>query len=217
MKSKKILFAALAATCVLPFALAACGSDGGDGGGTEGGSNQTYVLEAEYVNLTGVQGAGISNSASGLDLLAQSAKASNGYYIWQTYNDGCTLTFDFNAEREGTAQLSIAWCSPNGDVTVTRQIFGFILNGTEIAYTAKQLKGAPDSAPDFKEAVISADVPVRQGANKLELVVHENTLGPASNPTLGPVIDYIKLTTKAGISWTPVTSNLDKFSGGVDF
>ncbi len=210
---KKILALACAVACVSVFTavFAACS---GDGGGTEvevPEGMKEYTLEAEYTPVADLVGAAMSGSASGYGLIKESAaeSVSNGYYIYNIHVTDFTLTFDFTAERAGTAAIYLRLFSPWGDTTFTPSNFGVVLNGTDISYSSLLVKGSSDDAPDFRDYLVTQSATIKQGANKLELVVRENTLNHYSQSSGGPSIDCVKLVSDAGISWTPLTENLD--------
>lgn len=210
---KKILALACAVACVSVFTavFAACS---GDGGGTEvevPEGMKEYTLEAEYTPVADLVGAAMSGSASGYGLIKESAaeSVSNGYYIYNIHVTDFTLTFDFTAERAGTAAIYLRLFSPWGDTTFTPSNFGVVLNGTDISYSSLLVKGSSDDAPDFRDYLVTQSATIKQGANKLEIIVRENTLNYYSQSSGGPSIDCVKLVSDAGISWTPLTENLD--------
>ena len=214
MMKKKILAAVLAAMCLLvvPFALCACG---GGGGGEDkvvvGEGMKEYILEAEYTPVEDKIGGAQSGSASGYSLIMQSSAegVSNGYFIHNIHMTDCTLEFTFNAERAGTGALYVRMISQWGNTKFTPDNFGIVLNGKEISYSGLQVKGSSDDAPEFVDKVVTQAAEIKQGENKLELIVRENTLNTYTHSTGGPAIDCVKIVTDTGISWDPLTENLD--------
>ena len=172
---------------------------------------KVYKLEAEYTPVADLVGAAMSGSASGYGLIQESSaeSVSNGYFIHNIHVTDCTLTFEFTAERAGTTAIYLRLFSPWGDTTFTPDNFGVVLNGTDISYSSLLVKGSSDDAPDFRDYLVTQSATIKQGANKLELVVRENTLNHYSQSSGGPSIDCVKLVSDAGISWTPLTENLD--------
>ena len=80
MKLKKIAMAALfALIAALTFAFAACGDgapaeNGGNGSDLDPSITETetpskYTMQAEYIDLDGVKGSGLSNSAEGVAMI----------------------------------------------------------------------------------------------------------------------------------------------------
>lgn len=209
---RKILAAILAAVCLLamPLLLCACGGDGGDEV-IVGDGMKEYVLEAEYTPVAGKIGGAQSGSASGYDLIMQSSAegVSNGYFIHNIHMTDCTLEFTFTAERAGTGALYVRLISQWGNTTFTPDNFGIVLNGKEITYSGLLVKGSSDDAPEFVDKVVTQAAEIKQGENKLELIVRENTLNSYTHSTGAPAIDCVKIVTDTGISWDPLTENLD--------
>ena len=209
---KKIFAAAFAAVCVLAltFSLCACGDGDGDKV-VVGEGMKEYVLEAEYTPVADKIGGAQSGSASGYSLIMQSSaeSVSNGYFIHNIHMTDCTIEFDFKAERAGTAALYVRLLSQWGDTTFTPENFGIVLNGKEIAYTSLLVKGSSDDNPEFVDKVVTQTAEIKAGENKLELIVRENTLNSYTHSTGGPAIDCVKIVTDTGVSWEPLTENLD--------
>lgn len=210
---KKILALACAVACISAFSavFAACS---GDGGGTEvevPEGMKEYKLEAEYTPVADLVGAAMSGSASGYGLIQESSaeSVSNGYFIHNIHVTDCTLTFEFTAERAGTTAIYLRLFSPWGDTTFTPDNFGVVLNGTDVSYSSLLVKGSSDDAPDFRDYLVTSSATVNAGSNTLELIVRENTLNNYSQSSGGPSVDCVKLVSDAGISWTPLTENLD--------
>ncbi|MCX4312300.1 MAG: hypothetical protein OSJ83_00325 [Clostridia bacterium] len=216
MKIKKsYLAAALAAVCALPISLCGCGgntSDPTDGDEIVVGEGmKKYVLEAEYTPVANVIGGAQSGSASGYDLIMQSDAegVSNGYFIHNIHMTDCTIVFEFTAEKAGTASISVRLISQWGNTIFDPDNFGVVLNGNDIKYGKIQVQGSSDDKPKFVDKIVTQKAEIKKGDNKLELVVRENTLNTYTKSTGGPAIDCVTIVTDAGISWTPLTENLD--------
>lgn len=216
MKNKKFMAAALAVACALPLALCACGPDDKKGGGDDddvklGEGMKQYVLEAEYTPVADKIGGAQSGSASGYDLIIPSSAAgvSNGYFVSNMHMAGCKLEFEFTAERAGTAALSVRMFSQWGSTTFNPSNFGIVLNGEEITYTGILVQGASDDKPKFADKVVTQKAAIKQGENKLELIVRENTLNSYTKSTGAPAIDCVKIVTDTGITWDPILENLE--------
>ncbi|MCH5351321.1 MAG: hypothetical protein J1F39_05095 [Clostridiales bacterium] len=216
MKIKKLIAAALALTCATPLVLCACDPKTGGNGGDDdevkvGEGMKQYILEAEYTPVADKIGGAQSGSASGYDLIIQSSAdgVSNGYFVSNMHMTDCTLEFEFNAERAGTAALYIRMFSQWGNTTFNPDNFGVVLNGEEITYTSLLVQGASDDNPKFADKVVTQKANIKQGKNVLELIVRENTLNTYTHSTGAPAIDCVKIVTDTGISWNPIEENLD--------
>lgn len=213
MKHSKILAAALAAVCAMPLALCACGTTEPDNDDNPivGEGMKQYVLEAEYTPVAGKIGGAQSGSASGYDLIKKSDAegVSNGYFVCNIHMTDCTLEFEFNAEKAGTAALYVRMLSQWGDTTFNPQNFGIVLNDKEITYSGLLVQGSSDDAPKFADKIVTQKAEIVKGKNTLKLIVRENTINSYTHSTGAPAIDCVKIVTDAGISWEPITENLD--------
>lgn len=217
MKTKKffsiVTAAALAVACT--GALTACGGNAPPAQTNKPGTLTEYKFEAEYVDLTGKQGTDISAEPQGKSLVAGfgEANCSNGYYIGATYRDGFSLEFEFKAEQDGSGSVTLSLASELGDIILTPDNFGVLLNDAEINYSQMTVQGSSRNAPVFRDLSVSSSVQIKKGTNVLKLVVHENNL--RDGKTGGPMIDCVKIKTKAGLSWTPIEDNTDSDSGDI--
>lgn len=210
---KKIIMAVCMLVCAAALVLSLCACGDGDVEVPEG--MQSYTLEAEYTPVADKIGGAQSGSASGYDLIMKSDAegVSNGYFIHNIHMTDCTIEFEFNAERAGTAAIYIRLMSQWGNTTFTPDEFGVVLNGTEIAYSGMQVKGSSDDAPEFADKIVTQNAEIKQGPNKLDLIVRENTINSYTHSTGGPGIDCVKIVTDAGITWEPLTDNLSHVGG----
>lgn len=211
---KKILITVCMLICLSALMLSLSACDGENDVEVPEGM-QSYTLEAEYTPVADKIGGAQSGSASGYDLIMRSSAegVSNGYFIHNIHMTDCTIEFDFTAERAGTAAIYVRLMSQWGDTTFTPKEFGVVLNGSEIAYSGMQVKGSADDAPEFVDKVVTQNAAIKQGENKLELIVRENTINSYTHSTGGPGIDCVKIVTDAGITWNPITDNLSHVGG----
>ena len=227
MKIKKTIAALLAATTVLSLgALTACGGDpttvnpgkpDGDNKPKPGGV-QTYVMEAECIELENVIGGGISNNNSGLSMIygegteAQKALGwSNGYYVGFTYSPECVMEFVFNSDKDTTANFVARLGTELANVTaITPQDVEFSVNGTVLQYGMLSIEGKPLDLDNmqFKDCIIGNNVAIKKGENKLVMKIKENKLYNGTR-TAGPTIDCVKITTDAAITFVDHVDNLD--------
>lgn len=209
---KKIIAVVVAALALvaIAFSFVGCGETGGDDIEIPEGMQQ-YVFEAEYTPVANLVGGAQSGSASGYDLIMQSSAegVSNGYFVRNIHKTDCALTFEFTAERAGTGAIYLRLLSQWGDTIFTPDNFGVVLNGGEIRYSSMQVKGSSDDAPEFVDKLVTQTAQIRQGDNKLELIVRENTLNDYTHSTGGPAVDCVKIVTDAGLDREPLTENLD--------
>ena len=192
MKLKKMLGLLLVGTLLTgAVALSAC-TPTDDGGGAN-----TYTMEAEYINLDGVSGAGISSDQSGVEMIygegtqAEKNKGwSNGYFVGYTYATNLTLTFTFNASEDGSAAIILRLGSELGDISLDPTVFAVKLNGEEIIYDNLYVSGSLIEDMVFSDKTVTADAWLVEGENVLELVVLNNNLMNGVK-TGGPCVDCV--------------------------
>ena len=227
MKIKKTL-AALAAAAVavtMCAGLAACGNGGG--GDTDipekpdknptGGSSIT--IEAEYIELENVSGAGISSNQSGIEMIYGTGEQedkdkgwSNGYYVGYTYTKECVMEFVFESDKETTAQISIRLASELGDLTLTPREFEITLNGSTMNYGSWSVRdsGGGMAGAVFNDYIVGQNAKIVKGENKLVVSVKDNTL--YNDKSIGaPLIDCVKVkTSDATVTYNPIDNPAHK-------
>ena len=92
---KKLLAMVLALTLLLGALSALAEGEGTD-----------YVFEAEYTELEGLEGLGVSGSPTGLGLVAENAKASNGYFVGNL-GTSSPITFVIISDTDAVATLKL--------------------------------------------------------------------------------------------------------------
>lgn len=212
MKIKKIAGLVMATAMLSGVAaLAACGDGTGDGG--SGSGSKSYVIEAEYINLDGVSGAGVSSDQSGVEMIygdgTQAQKDigwSNGYFVGYTYASNLTLEFAFNVDKAATATIVLRLGSEIGDISLDPSIFSVKLNGTEITYSNMYIENSEIGSMKFQDKTVTTAANLKEGENKLTLTVLTNTLINGTK-TGGPCVDCVKVQTSAKLTWTDKSDN----------
>ncbi len=190
------------------------GSQGGNQGGSSSGGLQTYTFEAEYTDLDGVQGAGISSDQGGVEMIygdgTDEQKAlgwSNGYYVGYTYSANLEITFEFEADKAATGTVVLRLGSELGAITLDPTSFAIKLNDSDIAYQSLYVEGSNDyPSMKFYDLTVTTSAALKAGKNTISLVILPNTLCLGTK-TGGPTIDCLKVTTTAALTWTPKTEN----------
>lgn len=193
---------------VTVFGLVACG-----GSDTDDSETQTYTFEAEYVNLEGFMGAGISNSGEGVDniygegLDSEKAKGwSNGYFLGNTYAEN-TVEFVISSDQAAEGQLILRLSSEIGNILLNNDVFGVEVNGTPVNYSITVINSKAGSY-DFTDYPIATKIGLKEGENVVKLIIKQNNLKDG-NSIGAPFIDCIKISTKAKLTWNPLTENPD--------
>ena len=213
MRNNKLISVLLIAVLVASvFMLNSCdlifGNEQPSGNGTS-----TYTLEAEYIDLNDIQGAGESSSQGGVQMIygnGDSDKSkgwSEGYYVGYTYVANLKLDFVFQSDADAKATIVLRLGSELGNLLLTPDLFEVQLNGETVPYSSLSLNGGT-SLEDMKfyDLVVNTHANVKAGENTLSLIVRDNKL-VAGERVGAPCIDCVKITTSANITWNPKTDN----------
>jgi hypothetical protein len=217
INSKKSLLSL--ALLVLALPLVSCG--GTSSASNEGISNSSsqsasltdYVMEAEYIDLNGVSGAGISSEQSGVDMIfgdgtdAQKTLGwSNGYYVGYTYSPETVLTFTFNSDVATTTSITLRLGSELGNITLEKSMMKLELNGNELNYSSMYIEGSRMESMAFYDKTVTNTANIVAGSNTFKLSILSNTLR-SGNATGGPMVDCLKLKSTGKITWTDHSDN----------
>ena len=177
---------------------------------------ENYVMEAEYIDLTDVKGAGLSSEQSGVDMIygdgtdAQKELGwSSGYYVGYTYSIQTKLDFVFTAKTAETASFVLRLGSELGDLNITPDDMEVALNGEAISYGSIYVANSESMAQmKFYDKTCGTNLNLKQGENTLSISIKENTL--RGNGTGGPCIDCITVQTKSKLTYEKHTDNPSK-------
>lgn len=209
---------ALVAVC--SATMAACGNNEGDGGNDDkvpAGSKE-YVFEAEYVDCSNIGNVdGWSGGGSGTDIIAPDMgnhDTSNGFYVTYLYTNNVALEFKINSDKD-VNDAKIVWrlSAEGADYTISTSNYKVTVNDKELQFAAVQFKNVPGVGDmlKFKDYTLATNVSLKKGENVIKLITaNTNSLGGTTTAT-APIVDCIKITTSAVLSWNPVESNLDNF------
>lgn len=174
---------------------------------------ETYTFEAEYVYLDEFMGAGISNSGEGVNNIygdggeSDIAKGwSNGYFLGNTYAKN-SITFEITSDRAADGKLILRLASELGSLSLDNGVFGLEVNGKEVEYSITVANSAAGSY-DFADYPISTAIKLGEGVNTVTLTIKDNTLKDG-NSIGAPLIDCIRITTDAELTWSPLIDNPD--------
>lgn len=224
MKMKNML--ALLCALALMLSLAACGGGGGTpttaptaaptaaptsapttAPTTAGGNATTYLFETEYTYMKDVIGGGISGAAAGLNMVVESADASNGFYIGSTHSTKCVITYKVTSDADTTATLRLLLGSELGNMKMNPASFAITVNGTAFSYeeftVPTEVKTTGKTFTQFK----LGDIQLKAGENVITFQVGPNEYcngGPG-----GPLFDAIKLTSEATLTMEEHPENIE--------
>lgn len=174
---------------------------------------EIVTFEAEYVDFTGVIGAGYSNVASGTQCIQKEQEgsnrgASNGYFAGYSYKKGYTLEFKITSDVAiEDAELVLRLSAEFYDMTYTCETFLVQVNGTNLEYDDISITNVPEQgtgewAP-FKNYTINESVSLDAGENTIKLIVNnEDRLGESGTMySTAPLIDCMYIYSDSGVAW----------------
>ncbi len=167
-----------------------------------------YIFQAEYTYLEGLEGLGVSGSPTGIGLAAESAKASNEFFVGNL-GVKSPITFKITADADCTATLKIrVGTNVLGLQTWDPVSFIITVNGEALAYEAFTTEPGddPTDQQNFKYKTIG-EIQLKAGENEIVFVAGENTY--RSNLPSAPSIDCIKLITAAGLIMEEYPENIE--------
>ncbi len=177
---------------------------------------QQYTFEAEYCsNIRELTGAGFSGASSGLNMIERDLLdkgASNEFYVTYLYREGLGLTFTIDAATEvsgatmylrlSTEYMSLDLTGDQFEVRVTYE------DGTSVTYSYPTIsidpigEGTSGEKAEFKDYLITNSLRLREGANVITLTVTNSDITMGTMTAYAPIIDCMKITTDAELSWT---------------
>ena len=166
---------------------------------------ETYTFEAEQTSLLGKEGPGMSGSASGASMIVNDATnldASNGKYVSYLYKKGLSLDFYLaSSEAVSDAVLTLRVAAEMDNISLSPDNYTIEVNGQPVMFDAIALeKGAK-----FADCIVIQNVALQVGANTIRLVTNNNVnpMGEGMGTYQGtaPMVDCIKLTTTAVVTW----------------
>ncbi|MBO5328205.1 MAG: hypothetical protein J6B04_03435, partial [Clostridia bacterium] len=175
MKIRRILGVALVVvTAVTGLVFSGCGDKNDDNGG-----NKTYTLEAEYIDLSEVQGAGESSSQAGVQMIYGDGDQedkdkgwSEGYFVGYTYVADLQLDFNFTSDKESTATIILRLGSELGSLNLTNSIFEVKLNGKTVPYASLSVPGGTVLEEiQFHDLKLKDNAKINAGENTISLIV----------------------------------------------
>lgn len=204
-------------------------------GWEEVAGSKNYKFEAELTDISGLKGSGYSNEAEGKSMVQRDvsgkSQASNGFWMGFLYIKGCALTFEFESKTkvtDATLKLRLSAEFVN-ELLLKSSQFTVRLNGVGIDYNDIRITDIDPSISAAKRAfqdfTVGENLTLEAGRNTIVLTVDNNTPLTGTNgvPAGGkiqataPLVDCIKITTAATLSWTPYTEALeDRFGWDAD-
>lgn len=197
------------------FALTGCGEE------TDPPGTETYTFGAELTDLDDVDGEGFSGGSSGIGMIAPDPdgkwQTATGYYVSYLYVENTALTFEITADKAVDDAKLVLRLSAEGlpEMTLTKDIYTVSVNGTALEYkdiTFYNIPNAVGTPYPFKDYEVGANLHLNEGKNTIKLISSNNISIGGTTQATAPMVDCIKITTSAALTWTPRTDNLDQFA-----
>ena len=165
----------------------------------------TYVFEAENTNLTGKEGPGMSGSAAGASMVVNDMKnqgASGGKFVSYLYKEELSLDFYLaSSEAVSDATLAISISAEMDNIALEPENYTVEVNGTPLDFAPVMV----ENGGAFTDGIVINNVSLAEGANTIRLVTSNsvNPMGEGVGTYQGtaPMVDCIKLTTSAVVTW----------------
>ncbi len=196
----------------------------------------TYIFEAEHVSLTDpatgepLQGMGASGGSTGPNMVdppppgMEGINASNGYYVTYLYAEGLAIHFMITSDRDvDDAKLIFRITCENAPFAIDPILNdGKTANGTKYSqYMIKLNKdlvyyetieitdttGHASGRRPFSDHVLGVNLQIKKGQNVFSFITANNHGMGGTMSGTAPVIDCIKISTSANLTWIPMTSN----------
>lgn len=194
---KKILSLALAAgLCLSAVGFASAEAD-----------PTTYVFETEYTYMEDVVGGGISGAAAGLNMIAENADASNGFYVGSTHSTKCVLTYQIQSDADTTATLRLVLANELSAMKLNPEDLIITVNGEPFAYDEFELPAEVKAVGKTFTQFKLGDIDLVAGDNTITFQIGPNEY--CNGGAGGPLFDCIKLTSTANLTMTEYPENIE--------
>lgn len=178
----------------------------------------TYIFEAELVQLQGKVnpagwsgGGGSSNWPIAMVDDTQNLGASGGIYVSWLYRKGNVLEFIITSDRDiNDAIITLRLSCEERSITISNDTYKVMKDDEPIIYTpiSFTINDNKDALP-FEDYVVADYVRLNKGVNTFKLITDNDLNMAGTADAQAPMVDCIKITTGATLSWQPVLSNLE--------
>ena len=175
-----------------------------------------YTFEAEYyAGIKEMTGVGFSGNTSGLNMIERDTLnkgASNDFYVTYLYREGLGLKFTIDSETDATkARMLLRLSTQYMNLALDKDLFEIKVtyeDGTSVTFDYPTIEIKPDSLGTsgekaaFKDFLITELLTLKKGANEISLTVVNSGIELGTMKAYAPIIDCLKITTDAQLSWT---------------
>lgn len=185
----------------------------------------SFVMEAEYTNVTNKHGAGYSGGSSGKEMIQQDedgkAKASNGFWLGYLYVTNLSVDFVFNSTKAvNDVTLILRLSAEIKDVVLTSDNYTVNVNGTDIKdYGTITLSGTSATDSDgyvrpFSNHKLKKKINLVEGENTIKLITSNSDGMGGTMYATAPMVDCVTLTDfgDSQLSYDPILDNLSLFN-----
>lgn len=190
--------------CALCLCLCLCLSGVAMAGEAEG---TTYLFETEYTYMEDVVGGGISGAAAGLNMIAENADASNGFYIGSTHSNNTVITYVITSDADAPATLRVLLGNELSTMKLNPENLIITVNGEAFEYAPFELPAEVKTVGKTFTQFNLGDIQLVAGENTITFQIGPNEYN--SGASGGPLFDAIKLTTTAELTMTEYPENIE--------
>lgn len=173
-----------------------------------------WTFEAEYTDLSEVDGHGYSGEMSGTEIIDPDnglRNASNGHYVTYLYSPGIEISFEVYAtEAVSDATLVLRLAIEQKLYPITSDMFTVEVVGQDpFQYNNIEFKSI--TAP-FENYIITSALNLAQGKNTIKLTVNNSTPVVGTMYASAPMLDCMYIYTDTEIRWAdgyPLLDNMD--------
>ena len=171
------------------------------------GDATEYVFEAEYTDLTGILGGGISGAQGGTGMIVDAPKASNQFAVGYLHKQGVKLSFKITADADCTAKMVLSLGNELGAMKFNKTSYKISVNGEALNYKEFTVKkNSLQVGTEFLDYKISPDITLTKGENIISFETGENSY--CNGASGGPIFDCVKLTSTTKLSYIPLEDNI---------
>lgn len=179
-------------------------------------------FEAEYADLTGVQGGGSSSQPIGEGMIQPSgetgAAASNNAFVGYTLRSNIVIPFRFNVSADVTgASLTVALASEVGFMTLTPSSVAVRVDGVAIPYGSIEIDGTRAENSGFSAIqtfTVTNALSLTAGDHTIEFCIIETVTTSTGAENGAPALDYIEIGNfgNAALTWQPQRYNMNRLA-----
>ena len=193
-----------------------------------------YTFESEYVDFTGLQGAGYSNEVRELQLIKKdvtgTCQASNGYYVTSMFIKGAHLVFNIQSDGEtDNAVIILRIQAEYVDMTMNPESYVVSVNGVPVDYQELTISNpahgndiTTNERRPFFDYELTGKFHLEEGNNVVQVLTNNTVDFDAMGMHFGtlssyaPMLDCIYVCSDTELTWEPKVSNIAAWEASQD-